>query len=98
MFQYFTNPTQFDPERFIDLKSNPINEYAYMPFGIGPRICIGERFAMMQMKMATISVLRSFTADLSGKSAKGELELDESSLLLHPKNGVHVVMRKNELI
>lgn len=68
-----------------------------MPFGIGPRICIGERFAMMQMKMATISTLRSFTVELSGASAKGELQLDESSLLLHPKNGVHVVLKKNEL-
>lgn len=68
-----------------------------MPFGVGPRICIGERFAFIQMKMAAINVLRSFTVDLSDKMPNGELLLDETTIFLHPKDGVHVVLTKNDL-
>lgn len=69
-----------------------------MPFGVGPRICIGERFALMQMKTAIVNVLRSFAVELSKKMPPGDLKLDETTILLHPKDGVHVVLNKNELI
>lgn len=40
--QYFPNPTKFDPERFSEENKNKLVPYTYIPFGVGPRICIGK--------------------------------------------------------
>ena len=39
---YFPDPERFDPERFNDENKHKINQSAYLPFGVGPRSCIGE--------------------------------------------------------
>jgi cytochrome P450 family 9 len=39
---YYPDPERFDPERFSDDNKHNINPLTYLPFGIGPRICIGE--------------------------------------------------------
>lgn len=53
---YFPEPLTFQPERFDPENGQEIKKYAYLPFSTGPRICIGNAFAMMQMKinLATI--------------------------------------------
>lgn len=40
--QYFPNPKKFDPERFSEANKNDIQNFVYLPFGEGPRNCIGE--------------------------------------------------------
>ena len=54
--RYFPEPLAFKPERFDPQNGQEIEKYAYLPFSTGPRICIGNAFAMMQMKinLATI--------------------------------------------
>lgn len=41
--KYFPNPYKFDPERFSDENKNNIQPFTYLPFGTGPRFCIGKR-------------------------------------------------------
>uniref|UniRef100_A0AAT9UTR7 Cytochrome P450 6PW2 n=1 Tax=Maconellicoccus hirsutus TaxID=177089 RepID=A0AAT9UTR7_MACHI len=56
---YFTDPDTFDPDRFKDPNSFPCRN-AYLPFGDGPRNCIGSRFALMSVKLALVHLLRDF--------------------------------------
>lgn len=59
--QYFPNPEKFDPERFSDTNKDSIVSGVYSPFGIGPRNCIGSRFALMEMKALFVYLLLDFT-------------------------------------
>lgn len=54
--QYFAEPEKFDPSRF-DQKSDNVNEYVYMPFGVGPRNCVGKNnvFTCKSVKRIHIS-------------------------------------------
>nr|XP_033326710.1 cytochrome P450 6k1-like isoform X1 [Megalopta genalis] len=62
--RYFPDPDRFDPDRFSDENKNNITQFTYMPFGEGPRNCIGMRLGMIQSAMGVITVLRDFEVSL----------------------------------
>ncbi|KAJ4428842.1 hypothetical protein ANN_25835 [Periplaneta americana] len=66
--KYFPDPERFDPERFSDENKHKINPSTYMPFGVGPRICIGNRFALMQTKLAVAYLLSRFNLKVTPKT------------------------------
>ncbi|XP_050345946.1 cytochrome P450 9e2-like [Nymphalis io] len=53
----FSNPNKFDPERFSEDNKHNINPMTYMPFGVGPRNCIGSRFALCELKVLLYQIL-----------------------------------------
>lgn len=59
------DPHRFDPERFSDERSEGRSKYAYLPFGGGPRVCIGNHFAMMESKVIVAMLLRHFDVDVA---------------------------------
>ncbi|NWH84308.1 CP3AL protein, partial [Aegithalos caudatus] len=58
---YWPNPDEFRPERFSKENKESIDPYTYLPFGAGPRNCIGMRFALLTLKVAIASLLQRFT-------------------------------------
>jgi cytochrome P450 len=58
--EYFPNPLSFDPERFHRDRKDKIPKFAYLPFSAGPRICIGNALAMMQMRINLATILQSY--------------------------------------
>lgn len=58
--EYWLKPEEFNPERFSKENKGSIDPYVYLPFGNGPRNCIGMRFALISMKLAVIGVLQNF--------------------------------------
>ncbi|XP_058536475.1 cytochrome P450 3A6-like [Ochotona princeps] len=59
--KYWTEPCEFRPERFNKKNKDKINPYTYLPFGAGPRICIGMRFALINVKLALVRLIQNFS-------------------------------------
>lgn len=58
--KYFQNPTKFDPNRFIDTRGNLIKNEAVIPFSTGPRVCLGESLARMELFLVFANLLQRF--------------------------------------
>nr|WCC58053.1 cytochrome P450 [Pharsalia antennata] len=61
--KYFPEPQKFNPERFADKSLYNQSGFCFLPFGEGPRMCLGERFAMMNVKIALINILSQFIVE-----------------------------------
>nr|UZE89951.1 cytochrome P450 CYP9GN2 [Chrysoperla zastrowi sillemi] len=66
--KYYPNPEKFDPERFSDENKANMNPYVYMPFGLGPRVCVAVRFVMIETKIFLIHLLRQFDVVVTEKT------------------------------
>ncbi|CAH1281420.1 unnamed protein product [Diabrotica balteata] len=66
--EYYPDPENFDPERFNDENRHKINSYVYLPFGLGPRNCIGSRFALLEIKIVFFYLLQHFELVPTAKS------------------------------
>ncbi|NXI59305.1 CP3AO protein, partial [Chloroceryle aenea] len=58
---YWPEPDEFRPERFSKENRESIDPYTFLPFGAGPRNCIGMRFALLIVKVAVVVLLQNFT-------------------------------------
>ncbi len=90
--EFFPQPETFDPERFTPEREKLLPRYAYMPFGAGPRICIGMHLAMMEghLLLAILAQRASFTL-LPGQSIKID---PVHNLTLRPAGAVNVQVKK----
>ncbi|GAV08409.1 hypothetical protein RvY_18101 [Ramazzottius varieornatus] len=82
-------PYEFVPERFSEENKPSINPMSYMPFGAGPRNCIGMRFALLEVKIAFIRILKRYRLDTCEMS-EPEIQLQQSTATINPRNGVFV--------
>jgi cytochrome P450 len=87
--KYFSNPTRFDPDRWTAEFQHTLPKYAFFPFGGGPRSCIGEGFAWMELRIVLTELLRRWRFELvPGKTVK-----PKASITLRPEKPIHVIVR-----
>ncbi|XP_065207404.1 probable cytochrome P450 6a13 [Planococcus citri] len=85
--KYFDNPQEFRPERFTEEEKSKRLSCTYLPFGTGPRYCIGASFAKIMVKIGLIYALRNYSYRTSPKM-KFPLEFDKNLGLLTPCNSI----------
>jgi hypothetical protein len=88
--KYWDEPMAFRPERFAPDKRNNIDRFVYMPFGGGPRLCIGNHFAMLEMQIILILLYRHFKFELQ----PGFVAEEDPLITLRPKNGMKMKVSK----
>lgn len=92
--KYFEDPEKFDPDRWNkEISSDDRNPLAYQPFSAGLRNCIGQKYAVLELKIVMIKLLRHFHLELGYDGF--EVEMSQSSLL-YSKNGVQIKFRKRK--
>ncbi|KXJ67788.1 hypothetical protein RP20_CCG012305 [Aedes albopictus] len=91
--QYFPNPEVFNPDRFDHNNRQQITQAAYMPFGVGPRNCIGSRFALMSAKMILFRLLRSFRVEVCSKTDT-TLQLSKTKINMTLEKGHWVYLKR----
>lgn len=88
---YWNEPQLFDPERWLGERKKEIKPLAFQPFGAGPRICIGMRFALLEAKMAIANILLKYQLKPGHKTQLGnKLQIEYKPISMVPKDGVHV--------
>ena len=69
--RFFAYPDEFRPERWTPDLRRHLHDFAYAPFGGGPRICIGREFALLEAKLALATIGRAFRLDWLGENRRG---------------------------
>ncbi len=84
---HWENPEDFEPQRFNPQAKKERHKHAYIPFGAGQRMCIGNNFAMMEMKIALSMLLQNFEFSLPEDAVDVEAE---PLVTLRPKGGLRL--------
>jgi cytochrome P450 len=89
---YFPDPETFEPERFMPQREKQLPRHAYLPFGAGSRICIGNHFALMegQLLLATLAQRMTFTL-VPGQTIKPDTV---HNLTLSPGGKMEVIVKR----
>lgn len=93
--EFYPNPEIYNPDRFTPEETQKRNPFTFMPFGEGPRVCIGLRFGMMQAKVGLATLLNNFTFELSPRTTV-PLEFDPKSLVLCAKDPMYFKVKRIE--
>ncbi|XP_003704415.1 cytochrome P450 6B1 [Megachile rotundata] len=90
---HYPNPEKFDPERFTKEAEAARHPMSYLPFGDGPRNCIGARFSQNQVKLGILTVIRKYKVDVCQQTTV-PYQHEKRSLMLMLKGGVNLKLSK----
>jgi cytochrome P450 len=86
------NPDCFDPRRFLPGSREKIDRFAYLPFGAGPRVCIGASFSLQEAAIILAHIMRSFSLEVP----KNHAVMPVQTITLRPKGGLPMILRRRE--
>jgi cytochrome P450 len=92
--RWFASPEKFLPERWLDGLAARLPRFAYMPFGGGPRVCIGDRFATMEAVLILATVARRYRLE---RTSEAEI-IPFPSITLRPEGGVWMKLTRRQPI
>lgn len=84
----YPSPQTFDPDRFTPEKVANRHPFAFMPFGAGPRICIGMRFAMVEMKIGLAKILMKYIFTLDKSKTSIQLKVSPKGFIMMPSEQI----------
>jgi len=87
---YWESPENFDPERFVKGSEKLRTPFTYLPFGGGPRVCIGNHYAMLQILMILSELIRKYDFQL----IPGQTIEARPMVILRPKHGIRMTFTK----
>jgi cytochrome P450 len=83
---HWPHPERFEPDRFLPDAASARNRFVYLPFGLGPRACIGEHLAIIEMHAHVVMLARRFALSL----APGQTIEVEPQVNLRTRQPVHM--------
>lgn len=90
--RYWSNPEQFNPERFTESAKKERPQFSYFPFGGGIRFCIGEAFAKMQILLVLATIAQRFTLNL----VTGQTIVPKPRLTLRPHKEIRMQLNQRD--
>ncbi|XP_063915602.1 probable cytochrome P450 6a23 [Zophobas morio] len=90
---YYPNPEKFDPERFSEENKHSRPNFTWLPFGEGPRLCIGLRFGMLQSKVGLATLLKNYKISLSSQT-RLPLKLEAKAFITSAEGGIWLDVEK----
>ncbi|KAL5235931.1 hypothetical protein ACI65C_003341 [Semiaphis heraclei] len=90
--KYYPNPDTFDPERFSTDEKAKRRNGTYIPFGDGPRLCIGKRLAELEMKLVLSKILLKYEV-LPCEKTEVPLNIRGPGSFINPKNGIWLSLK-----
>ncbi len=87
---YWDDPETFDPNRWLDGRTEGLPKFAYFPFGGGPRLCVGNNFGLMEMKIILATIAQKFRVDIVPDQ---EIKL-RAAVTVKPEFGIQAIVRK----
>ncbi|MGA2250888.1 cytochrome P450 [Terracidiphilus sp.] len=88
--RHWESPESFNPQRFTKANDKLRAPFTYLPFGGGPRVCIGNQYAMLQILMILSAVLRKYDFEL----VPGQTIEERAMVILRPKHGIRMSFTK----
>jgi cytochrome P450 len=84
------DPDVFDPARFLPGASPGVQRYTYLPFGVGPRMCIGAGFAVQEATLVLATLMKHFTLEM----APGQSVWPVIDFTMRPRDGLRMVVKR----
>lgn len=92
--RWFPHPQAFDPQRFSAENEPNIQRYAFIPFGGGPRVCIGNQFAMMEARLVLATIAQHYQLELKPDFATAPVR----AFTLRTSNGMKMIAHARETV